>query len=71
MVDELPVKPILSYLVKEGIALDRDKAKTAIENEIGNQLANEGMISYREFQQIFCRGIFKEALIRSADAFMQ
>ena len=36
MVDELPVKPILSYLVKEGIALDRDKAKTAIEHEIGN-----------------------------------
>ena len=71
MVDELPLKPILTYFVKEGIALDRDKAKTAIEHEIGCRLADENMISYREFTQVFCRGIFKEALIRSAESFMQ
>ena len=35
-VNELPVKPILSYFVKAGIALDRDKARVAIENEIGS-----------------------------------
>ena len=34
-VNELPVKPILTYFVKQGIALDRDKARVAIENEIG------------------------------------
>ena len=27
MTDELPLKPILTFLVKEGVALDRDKAK--------------------------------------------
>ena len=48
MTDELPVKPILSFLVKEGVALDREKAKTAIEQEIG-PLGKEGMISYDEF----------------------
>ena len=48
MTDELPVKPILTFLVKEGVALDREKAKTAIEQEIG-PLSKEGMISYDEF----------------------
>ena len=48
MTDELPVKPILTFLVKEGVALDREKAKTAIEQEIG-PLGKEGMISYDEF----------------------
>ena len=48
MTDELPVKPILAFLVKEGVALDREKAKTAIEQEIG-PLGKEGMISYDEF----------------------
>ena len=27
MTDELPIRPVLNFLVKEGIALDRDKAK--------------------------------------------
>lgn len=36
--DELPVKDILTYFVKSGIALDRDKARAAIENEIGTSL---------------------------------
>lgn len=31
MVEELPLKPILTYFVKEGIALDRDKAKEALQ----------------------------------------
>ena len=35
MTDELPLKPILAYLVKEKITLDRDKARVVIENEIG------------------------------------
>ena len=58
MTDELPEKPILIFLVKEGVALDRDKARAAIELEIG-PLAKEGFISYDEFSKIFCRGIFK------------
>ena len=58
MTDELPLKPILLFLVKEEVALDRDKAKTAIEQEIGS-LGKEGYISFDEFSKIFCRGIFK------------
>ena len=35
MTDELPVKPILTFLVKEGIAHNVDKVRVAIEQEIG------------------------------------
>ena len=45
---QLPLKPILTFLVKEGIALDRDKALTAIEQEIG-ELEDENLISSTEF----------------------
>ena len=68
MTDELPIKPILTYLVKEGVALDRDKVKTAIEQEIG-PLTKEGMISYDEFQKIFCHGVFKQAICRNEEIF--
>ena len=68
-VNELQVKPILTYLVKQGIALDRDKAREAIEGEIGAPLLDENMISFNEFSAIFCRGMFKQALIHSAETF--
>ena len=48
MTDELPLKLILSFLFKEGIALDRDKAKVAVESEIG-ALDRDDMISFGEF----------------------
>ena len=69
-VNELPVKPILAYFVKQKIALDRDKARLAIENEIGTPLEDENMISYREFSSVFCRSMFKDALIHSAETFI-
>ena len=58
----------MTFLVKEGISLDRDKAKAAVESEIGT-LEDENLISYTEFTRIFCRGIFKQAMIRSAESF--
>lgn len=68
-VDELPIKNIMQYFVKSGIALDRDKARQAVEQEIGSPLENENMISYQEFSQVFCRGMFKQALIRASETF--
>ena len=35
MINELPLKLILTFLVRQGIALDRDKAKIVVESEIG------------------------------------
>lgn len=48
--------------------MDRDKAKSAVESEIGC-IEDEDLISYTEFTRIFCRGIFKQALIRGAENF--
>ena len=67
-ISELPLKPILQFFVKEGLALDRDKVKQALETEIGT-LESETMISYSEFNRIFCKGIFKQSIIRTADTF--
>ena len=67
-ISELPIKPILSFFVREGLALDRDKAKQALEQEIG-ELENESMISFSEFNRIFCKGVFKQSLIRIAETF--
>ena len=64
----MPLKPILNFFVKEGIGLDRDKAKQALETEIG-PLENDSMISYSEFNRLFQKGIFKTAIIRTADTF--
>lgn len=69
-VNELPVKPILQFFVKQEIALDRDKARQAIEQEIQCPLESENMISFKEFSQIFCRGMFKQALIKAAETFI-
>jgi len=35
LVSEIPVKAVLEFLVKEGIALDKDKAREMIEKQIG------------------------------------
>ena len=47
-VAELNAKPILNFLVKEGVALDSEKARTIVTQEIG-EFKNEGKISYQEF----------------------
>ena len=42
-VTEVPLKTVLNWLVAEGIALDREKAKLALINEIGGlSLEDEG-----------------------------
>ena len=68
MTNELPLKLILTFLVKHGIALDRDKAKLTIKQEIG-EFQDENMISFGEFQSIFVRGLFKQSLENRSEAF--
>lgn len=45
-VDELPTKDILQYFVKQGIALDRDKAREEIIKQLNRPLNDENMISF-------------------------
>jgi hypothetical protein len=64
------LKIILNWLVKEGVALDKDKAKLVIKSEIGIlSQEDEGLLIYDEFNRIFCRGVFKQALITISQKF--
>jgi len=68
-VNELPIKIILDFLVKERVAHDRDKAKNVVMQTLGENLMNDGMISFDEFNKLFCKGMFKQALIKVAKTF--
>jgi hypothetical protein len=64
------LKEVKSWLVKEGIALDREKAKTAIENEIGKlSMADDDKMTYDEFNRLFAKGVLRKALIDVAEKF--
>lgn len=59
MVSDLPVKPILVYLVKEGVVSDREKAKKLLNEELGGSTEEEGKISLSEWNRLFAKGVFK------------
>ena len=67
-VSDLNLKPILLFLKREGVAQDTDKVKSIIEAEIG-QFQDEGRISFAEYQAVFCKPIFRQALIRIGEEF--
>ena len=55
---------ILDFLVSEGVSLDRDKAKLVIAKQIGEEKLREPQISSDDFNKLFCKGMFKKALIK-------
>lgn len=65
-VTELPLSVILDFLVKEGVSLDRDKARQVVNKQIGEELMSENKVSDEEFDKLFCKGMFKKALIKIA-----
>lgn len=69
LVSEIPLKTVLEFLVKEGVALDKEKAREMIEKVLGVQLASSGPISETEFKKLFNKGIFKQALVKIAATF--
>jgi hypothetical protein len=68
-VTELPLSAILDFLVKEGVSLDRDKARHVVNKQIGDELMSENKVSMEEFEKLFCKGMFKKALIKIAQTF--
>lgn len=68
-VTELPLNVILDFLIRESVALDRDKAKEIILKQIGEEHINDGKISADSFSKLFCKGMFKRALIKIAETF--
>ncbi len=68
---QLPMPVILDFLVSEGVSLDRDKAKLVIAKQIGEEKLKEPYISSDDFNKLFCKGMFKKALIKIAQIFEQ
>ena len=67
---EISLKEVKNWLIKEGIAADREKAKTAIENEIGKMaMADQEIMTYDEFNRLFAKGVLKKAIVDVAEKF--
>ena len=59
---ELPIKIVSDFMTKKGITPDREKAKTIINKaQVGRE--KRQLVTIDEFNRIFCKGIFKDALI--------
>jgi hypothetical protein len=65
-ITEIPAKIILDFLEQEKIVADREKARELIRNEIDPSVLADGKCSFDEFSKLFCKGIFKHALMRIA-----
>ena len=70
LVSDLPIKPILVFLVKEGVVPDREKAKKVLNEELGG-VEEEGKISFSEWNRLFAKGVFKQALMRISETFLK
>ena len=68
---QLPIPVILDFLVNEGVCLDRDKARAVIAKQIGEEKLKETYFSCDDFNKLFCKGMFKKALIKIAQIFEQ
>lgn len=62
-VTEIPLMDVCKWLIREGIASDKFRAKAVIIKEVGKlALQSEGLMLYDEFSRLFAKGIFKKAL---------
>jgi hypothetical protein len=66
---ELPVNAIIEFLTKQRLVPDHPQAIKLIEDNIGSikALPNPGKIAQDEFCKLFCKGMFKMALINTID----
>ena len=71
-VTEIPIPEVHKWLIKEGIVADKEKAKRAIQQEVGKlRLQSEGLMLYEEFTRMFTKGVIKNALHDVAERFNQ
>ena len=62
----------LKFLIKKKLASDREKAQKILIDYSGNpNMKNKEVLSFDEFTKIFCKGIFKDALINVTQSFQK
>lgn len=64
--NDIPVKFVLDFLEQEKVTTDREKARNLIRTEVDPSVLTEGKITLDDFSKLFCKGIFKHALMRIA-----
>jgi hypothetical protein len=62
---------VLDFLEQEKIVPDREKARELIRSAIDPAVLAEGKCSFDDFTKLFCKGIFKNALMRIANKVLQ
>lgn len=66
---ELPLNTIFNFLIDKHIVKDKYQALQLINNQLGGtkNLDVKNMMSYGEFNKLFCKSMFKQALVRTLD----
>ena len=68
LINDVPLQVIYNFLMSRSLAKDRQEATKLVQNQIGlKQLQNEGTMCQEEFKKLFCKGMFKKALIDIID----
>ena len=66
---DLPVNAVIEFLVNKQCVVDRQNAIKLLHNQLGpfDELQRPNLICFDEFLKIFCRGMFKQALIHTIE----
>jgi len=68
LVIDIPMATIYEFLIKKRLVRDRQFAIKLITQQLGGKLQNQGKLCYEEFNKLFCRGMFKVALINTINS---
>lgn len=65
----MPIQTIYDFLIKKKLVEDRQQANKLMIQQIGGVtcLQNPKMMCYDEFNKLFCKGMFKVALINTLE----
>ena len=64
---ELPIKTVADFMTKKGITPDRERAKNVIyKAQLGRE--KRQIVTIDEFNRMFCKGIFKDALVNVVES---
>lgn len=63
---DVPLDKVYDFVIKKHIVKDRQMATKLVSQQIGMaQLQKPNLMCYEEFNRLFCKGMFKVALINT------
>ena len=64
-ITDVPLETVYEFLIKKRLVQDRQSATKLVSQQIGGKTAIPGRMSYEEFNRLFCKGMFKVALVNT------